>query len=53
MLDAEISRQAATLAYLNDFKLMFWVVIGSAPLVLLLKKAVPKAPDPAHAVAAD
>ncbi len=53
MLDAEISRQAATIAYLNDFKLMFWVVICSAPLLLLLKKAVPKAPDPAHAVAAD
>ncbi|MES3006503.1 MAG: DHA2 family efflux MFS transporter permease subunit [Pseudomonadota bacterium] len=51
MLDGEITRQAATIAYLNDFKLMFWVVICSAPLVLLLKKAAPKAPDPAHAVA--
>lgn len=38
MLDGEINRQAATISYLNDFKLMMWVVLASAPLVLLLKK---------------
>jgi|GEM_PF-6722117 len=38
MLDAEVTRQAATIAYLNDFKLMMWVVLAAAPLVLLLRK---------------
>ncbi|MDP1933068.1 MAG: DHA2 family efflux MFS transporter permease subunit [Gammaproteobacteria bacterium] len=42
MIDAEITRQAATIAYLNDFKLMMWVVIAAAPLVLLLRKAAPR-----------
>ena len=37
MLDGEINRQAATIAYINDFKLMMWVVIASVPFVLLLK----------------
>ncbi len=42
MLDGEISRQAATISYLNDFKLMMWVVLAAAPLVLLLKKRAPQ-----------
>jgi DHA2 family multidrug resistance protein len=42
MLDAEITRQAATIAYINDFNLMMWVVLGAAPMVLLLRKHVPK-----------
>lgn len=37
MLDMEITRQAATIAYVNDFKLMTWIVLASVPLVLLLK----------------
>lgn len=37
MLDGEINRQAATIAYINDFKLMMWIVIASVPFVLLLK----------------
>jgi len=41
MLDAEVTRQAATIAYLNDFKLMMWVVLAAAPLVLLLRKRAP------------
>ena len=36
LLDLEITRQAATIAYINDFQLMMWIVIASAPLVLLL-----------------
>ena len=45
MLDAEVTRQAATIAYLNDFKLMMWVVLAASPLVLLLRKrAVVPAP---------
>ncbi len=38
LLDAEISRQAATIAYLSDFKLMMWMVIAAAPLVFLLRR---------------
>lgn len=36
MLELEITRQAASIAYVNDFKLMMWIVLASAPLVLLL-----------------
>ncbi len=44
MLDAEVTRQAATIAYLNDFKLMMWVVLAASPLVLLLRKRAPVPP---------
>lgn len=37
MVEFEVSRQAAAIAYLNDFKMMMWIVIASAPLVLLLR----------------
>ena len=37
LLDMEINRQAATIAYLNDFKLMMWVVLAMLPMVLLLR----------------
>ncbi|MCI5106691.1 MAG: DHA2 family efflux MFS transporter permease subunit [Pseudomonadales bacterium] len=46
LLGAEIGRQAMTIAYVNDFKLMMWIVLASAPLVLLLKN-----PRHSHAVA--
>ncbi len=46
LLDAEITRQAATIAYLSDFKLMMWMVIAAAPLVFLLRR---NAPAPAAA----
>jgi len=37
MVNLEVSRQAASIAYLNDFKLMMWIVIASVPLVFLLQ----------------
>ena len=37
LIDAEINRQAATIAYLNDFKLMMYVVIAAMPLVFLMR----------------
>ncbi len=46
LLNAEVARQAATIAYVNDFRLMMWIVLAAAPLVLLLKRA------PARAVSA-
>lgn len=39
VLDAEITRQAATIAYINDFKIMMWVAICVSPMVLLLRKS--------------
>lgn len=38
MIDAEVNRQAAMIAYLNDFWLMAIVTALSVPLVLLLQK---------------
>src|SRR5207248_565180 len=36
--NAEATRQAAMVAYLDDFKLMMLLVIAAAPLILLLRK---------------
>ncbi len=38
MADAMINKQAAMIAYIDDFRLMAWVAILVMPLVLLLKK---------------
>jgi MFS transporter, DHA2 family, multidrug resistance protein len=38
IVDLEVTRQAAAIAYVNDFKLMMWIVLASAPLVLLLRR---------------
>lgn len=35
--NAEVTRQAALIAYLNDFWLMTWVVIAAIPLVFLFR----------------
>jgi MFS transporter, DHA2 family, multidrug resistance protein len=52
LVDAEISRQAAFIAYLDDFWIMMWLTFASIPLVLLLRPAKPPpagAPQPAMA----
>jgi MFS transporter, DHA2 family, multidrug resistance protein len=36
-INGEVQRQAATLAYLQDFQLMMWVTIAALPLLLLLR----------------
>jgi len=36
IVNAEITRQAAFIAYLDDFKLMMWVTLAAIPLVLIL-----------------
>jgi len=36
-LNGELTRQALTIAYLNDFKLIMWISVASLPLVFLLK----------------
>lgn len=45
-LDAEVTRQASAIAYLNDFLLMMYVVLFSTPLLALLhKRENPETPD--------
>jgi DHA2 family multidrug resistance protein len=39
LLEAEISRQALLIAYLNDFQLMTWLVLLTMPLVLLIRRS--------------
>jgi DHA2 family multidrug resistance protein len=48
-LNAEVTRQAAVIAYIDDFKLMMIVALLSIPMVLLLRK--PKGRPPGRAVA--
>jgi DHA2 family multidrug resistance protein len=36
-LNSEVTSQAATIAYLNDYSILMWVVLVSAPLLLLLR----------------
>ncbi|MES2603477.1 MAG: DHA2 family efflux MFS transporter permease subunit [Pseudomonadota bacterium] len=43
MLDMEITRQAMTIAYLNDFHLMMWVVLALVPFVFVLNNTKTKA----------
>lgn len=37
-IDAAISAQASTIAYLNDFRLMMWVTLAAIPMLLLLRR---------------
>ena len=39
MIDGEVNRQAAMIAYIDDFWLMTWLTLGAAPLVVFMKKA--------------
>lgn len=36
-LNNEITRQAASLAYLQDFRFMMWITLAAIPLILLLR----------------
>jgi MFS transporter, DHA2 family, multidrug resistance protein len=48
MLDAEVSRQALMIAYLDDFKLMAIVTICAVPLVMLLRRPASRTAGPQH-----
>jgi len=50
-LNAEVTRQAAMVAYIDDFKLMMMIVLIAAPLLLLLRK--PRAARSAGLAAAE
>jgi DHA2 family multidrug resistance protein len=38
VLNAEVTRQAAMIAYIDDFYLMMWITLAAAPLALLMRK---------------
>jgi len=44
MVNAEINRQAAMVAYIDDFWAMMWVTLLSVPLVILLRPPAPGGP---------
>jgi DHA2 family multidrug resistance protein len=51
MLDGEINRQAAMIAYIDDFYFLMWLTIAALPLVLLLRKPEGReAGDEAHLI---
>ncbi|MEO5706630.1 MAG: MDR family MFS transporter [Alteraurantiacibacter sp.] len=39
VVDMEVTRQAAMIAYINDFAMMQWMSLAAAPLVLLMRKS--------------
>jgi DHA2 family multidrug resistance protein len=42
LLNAEVTRQAAAISYLNDFRLMAFIVLSAAPLLLLIRGKKPE-----------
>jgi DHA2 family multidrug resistance protein len=48
-LDAEITRQAAIIAYIDDYKFMMLIALAAMPIVFLLRKGGAQA-DAGHAV---
>lgn len=53
LINGEVSRQAATLAYLHDFHLMMWVTLAALPLAWLLRDPRKQAAPGPHAAALD
>ncbi|MFN3862880.1 MAG: MDR family MFS transporter [Erythrobacter sp.] len=45
VIDAEVNRQAAMIAYVDDFWAMMWITLAAAPLTLLMRRnAAPAGP---------
>lgn len=44
-INGEVTRQAATLAYLQDFRLMMWITVAAIPLIILLRVSPKKAEE--------
>jgi DHA2 family multidrug resistance protein len=42
-INSEVTRQAATLAFLQDFRLMMFVTLAAIPLIVLLRAPARKA----------
>lgn len=41
MIDGEVNRQAAMIAYVDDFYLMMWLALAAIPLVFIMRKGPP------------
>jgi DHA2 family multidrug resistance protein len=52
-LNAEVSRQAAVIAYLNDFQLLMLLTFAALPLVWFLRAGAGPKPSPAELAAAE
>jgi DHA2 family multidrug resistance protein len=52
-LNAEVTRQAAMVAYIDDFKLMMLIALASVPLLLLLREERRRPPPVAVVATAD
>ena len=51
MINAEVTRQSAMVAYIDDYYLMCWLSLAAIPLALLMRKNQrPAGPPPADAV---
>ena len=51
LLNLEVTRQAAMMAYIDDFRVMMVVTLAVMPLLLLIRKSRQKAPAPVEAEA--
>jgi DHA2 family multidrug resistance protein len=52
LVDQAVTMQAATIAYLNDFRLMMYVTLAAIPMLLFLRPPRRQAPSPAPAASA-
>ena len=50
VIDAEVTRQSAMVAYIDDYYLMCWLSLAAIPLALLMRKNQRPAAPPADAV---
>jgi DHA2 family multidrug resistance protein len=41
LIEGTVQRQAAMLAYLDDFRLLGWAILAMVPIVFLMKKGKP------------
>jgi MFS transporter, DHA2 family, multidrug resistance protein len=53
LLNNEVTRQASTIAYIDDFKLMLILAVATLPLVLLIRPARAAVAGNDHAAAMD
>jgi DHA2 family multidrug resistance protein len=49
-LNGEITRQASMVAYVDDFRLMFFITIACMPMLLLMRRPRQAGGEPVHAI---
>lgn len=50
MIDNEVNRQAAMVAYVDDFYLMMWLALAAVPLTFFMRRSRPQAPQAGPAI---